>query len=100
MERNVIKIYDFTKEFAVEAKVGERINELIKNILKKDSFVCLDFSNVKIVLTAFLKEVIGSYIEDLSEEEFAEKIRIINLPEYSNKTMEKIFDVFKKSCRL
>lgn len=96
MNENIIKIYDFTSAIAVEISVGEQINELIGKRLKKYNYVILDFSDVKIVLTAFIKALVGSYIEKMGKEEFLKKIIIKNLPSYSDKLMEKIFSATVK----
>lgn len=93
MNENIIKIYDFTSEIAVEISIGEQINELIEDKLKKYKKVILDFSNVKIVLTAFIKALLGSYLEKMDKEEFYKKIEIRNLPQYSDKLMERVFSV-------
>ena len=95
-EKNVIKICDYTSEIAVE----ERLNKLISNKLKTSDEVYLDFSGVKIILTAFLKSAIGSFIEKYGKEEFEKKIILEHLPQYSADTMEKIFELYKKSNRV
>ena len=95
----VINVYEFTSDVAVEIVVGERINKLISEKLKEFESIIIDFSGVKILLTAFLKSAIGSFIEEYNGD-FTNKVKMINLPEYSTKTLEKIVDVTKKSYRM
>lgn len=95
-DKFTIKVYDFTKEIAVESAIGEEINKKVSKCLKEYNTVILDFINVKIVLTAFIKATIKSVIDELGQKCFSERIKIINLPTYSNDILEKIFNVSVK----
>lgn len=88
-----IKIYDYTAEIAVESIIGENINEKIASKLKDYETVILDFSGVKIILSAFLKSMLKSFIDELGIEVFVKRIHFANLPQYTQEILVRIFNV-------
>ena len=90
MEEKNISVYDLTNDMAVESSIGEVLNKQILEGVKSNNKIIVDFKNVNVVLTAFLNASIGNLFREISKDRFEKQIKIINLPEFSQFSLERV----------
>lgn len=90
MEEKIISVYDLTTDMAVESTIGEVLNKQILEGVKSNNKVIVDFKNVNVVLTAFLNASIGNLFHEINKDIFEKQIKIINLPEFSQSSLERV----------
>lgn len=76
----ILRINDYTTlNNGVSTEEGNKVNEYIKSALSRYDVVCLDFSGVEILTTAFLNGAIGSLYKNFTSEELSRRIKLENI---------------------
>lgn len=98
MEKECIfKINELTVlDFAVSAEEGDRINARILLALEKFNVVILDFSDIKIITTAFLNSAIGQLYKKYSSEDLSQRLKLLNVSPDDLPLFKKVVDRAKE----
>lgn len=84
---NTINVYEITEEKAITLESGIKLRDMVIQILKtQDSFVTLDFANVKQFTTMFFNASIGYLVSYLGPEQVIKQVRIKNLSNLGEKS--------------
>ena len=79
MKEAVIKIYETTRNYAIDASVGNVVYNKINDALLSYDKVIIDFADVEIILSVFLNAAIGGFYNANKIAEFESKTSVTNL---------------------
>ncbi|MEL6353891.1 MAG: STAS-like domain-containing protein [Cyanobacteria bacterium J06627_28] len=74
-----LKIHEITGEYAISSDAGQRIYEQIQPALLDGGKVELDFSDVKVFVSAFFNLAIGQLLKDISGDDLNQLLTLSNL---------------------
>jgi hypothetical protein len=76
----VLKINEYTTlNNGVSSDEGDKINDIINQLLKEYEVVELDFSDIKLLTTAFLNAAIGQLYKDYTSEKLSARLKLTNV---------------------
>ena len=81
---------------AVSSEKGDEVFELIDKALQKGVNVILDFSNLKILTTAFLNSAIGQLYSKYTSEKLKETLSLLNIADSDKLLLKKVTDRAKE----
>lgn len=88
MKNKVIKLNEFlTLNSGVTPEEGAPVYETIIQAFKENCKVTLDFSDVRMLTTAFLNVVIGDLYKDYTSDDLKSRLHLVN---YSSSTADRI----------
>lgn len=96
MKQEIIKVFDITKNLAIDASVGNIIYNKIKDALRDNEKIILDFDKVDIILSVFLNAAIGSFYCDDFCEDFENKVSAINISDSAKILWDRVVQSAKR----
>ncbi len=88
-----LKISDYTSlNNAVSTEEGEKVNQYIREALKRADIVELDFSGIVLLTTAFLNGAIGQLYSTYSSEELGRKLRLVHVDKEDLPRFKKVIE--------
>jgi len=93
-----IKVFDTTKNFAIDGKVGNIIFNKINDSLHHFDEVILDFENVDIVLSVFLNAAISGFYTNNQSNIFENKVKVVNLSDSAKILWDRVVQSAKRKA--
>ena len=98
MEEKIIKVFDITKNYAVDASIGSVVYNQINDVIESYDSIVIDFSGVDIILSVFINAVISNFCQKDKTSQF-EKISVINLSDSAKILWDRVVQSAKRKCQ-
>lgn len=82
--------------FAVSTDEGEIIFKLINESFNQNQDVCIDFSNIQLIISTFLNAAIGQLYGSFPTEYIQQHLSIVNMPQDDLGTLKLVTDRAKE----
>ncbi len=85
-------IHEITGQYAISPNKGQKIYDLIYQLLSLGQVVELDFSEVKVFATAFFNVATGQLLKDFSRDDLNRQICITGLTNDGQHILQRVMD--------
>lgn len=99
MNEKIIKVFDTTRNYAIDASVGNVIYNKISEALKTYDKVILDFKNVDIILSVFLNAAISGFYNKQEFENFEAKVSVQNISDSAQILWNRVIQSAKRKLQ-
>jgi STAS-like domain of unknown function (DUF4325) len=86
------KVHEITGKYAIAPKDGQELYDLIFPLIQSGEVVELDFSDIKVVTTAFFNVSTGMLLKDFSRNDLNRQIHVTGLDSDSQNILQQVMD--------
>jgi hypothetical protein len=91
-----ITVFEIVGEFAVAADDGQKLYELITDLLSGHEHIDLEFNRVRVVATPFFNAAIGRLLKHVSPEDLYKRVSFKHLSSVGQQVLAKVVENAKQ----